>query len=149
MNGDDEGEPQSQKKSSIFMYFLYGSIIGFILLLLFSTFFSDVSEITINTIVSQNIEENLDCKYKIFFDNETVQTIGENFTLRKYESKEFSHPMITKKKKTVIFAESYCDGEHHYEQSKAYIILEPIYNEISIDFEFLKNNTNITYEIQK
>ncbi|OQX22056.1 MAG: hypothetical protein BWK75_01705 [Candidatus Altiarchaeales archaeon A3] len=149
MNGDDDEEPQQQqKKPGIFLYLVYGSIVALILFLLFSTFFSGESEININTMTTQNVEENLNCKYKIFFDNETIQTRDENFTLQKYASKEFSHKMITKKKKIVVFGECYCDGENHYEQSKAYIA-ELISNEISIDFEFLKNNTNTSYGIQK
>lgn len=148
MNSDDEEESRPLKKPSMFMYFLYVSVFVFVAFLLFSTFFSGELNIKINKMVSQNVEETLNCKCNIFFDNETIQTISENFTIQKYETKEFSYPMITKKKKIVIFAECYCDGEYHYEQSKAYV-LEPTYNEVSIGFEFLKNNTIMSYGIQK
>jgi len=150
MNGDDDGEPQpQQKKPNIFMYFLYGSVIALTILLLFQTFFSEESELNINTIVTQNVEKNLNCECEIFFENEnneTIQPITEKFTLQRYANKEFSHKMITKKKKVVIFEECLCDGENHYEQSKAYIA-ELTSNKISINFAFLKNNTNISYNI--
>jgi len=147
MNGDDNEESQpQQKKQSIFLYLLYGSIIGLIILLLFQTFFSGESEVNINTLVTQNVEENLNCECKIFFDNDSIQTNRENFTLQRYENKEFSHKMLTKKKKVAVFGECYCDGEHHYEQSKAYIA-ELASDKISIDFAFVKNNTNISYGI--
>ena len=151
MNGDDDEEPRpQQKKPSIFLYFLYGSITVLILLLLFSTFFSEESEININILVTQNVEENLRCEYIIFFDNKTIQTIGEKFTLQRYANKEFSHKIVTKKKKIAVFGECYCDGEKQtrYEQSKAYIA-KITSNEISIDFAFLKNNTNTSYGMQK
>ncbi|PKP59044.1 MAG: hypothetical protein CVT88_06350 [Candidatus Altiarchaeales archaeon HGW-Altiarchaeales-1] len=146
-DGDEESQPQ-QKKPGIFLYLLYGSILALIILLLFSTFFSGESEININTIVTQNVEENLNCECKIFFDNETIQTKSEKFTLQRYANKEFSHKMITKKKKVAVFGECYCDGENqnHYEQSMAYLA-KITSNEISFDFAFLKNNTNISFKI--
>ncbi|MDI6730146.1 MAG: hypothetical protein QMD06_01215 [Candidatus Altarchaeum sp.] len=147
MNGDDDEESQPrQKKPNIFLYLLYVSIIGLIILLLFQTFFSGESEININTLITQNVEENLNCECKIFFDNDTIQTNSESFTLQRYANKEFSHKMLTKKKKVAVFGECYCDGEHHYEQSNVYIA-ELASNKISIDFAFVKNNTNISYKI--
>ncbi|CEG12708.1 hypothetical protein MSIBF_A2640006 [groundwater metagenome] len=147
MKGDDDEESQpQQKKPGIFLYLLYGSIIGLIILLLFQTFFSGESEVNINTLVTQNVEENLNCECKISFDNDPIQTNRENFTLQRYENKEFLHKMLTKKKKVAVFGECYCDGEHHYEQSTAYIA-ELASDKISIDFAFVKNNTNISYGI--
>lgn len=143
MNGD-EGEEQQQKKPSIFLYFLYASIFALVILVLFQTFFSEVSELSINTLVTQDVEENLNCECKIFFDNEKLQTKSENFTLKRYENKIFSHRIIAKKKKVAIFEECHCDGKNHYEQSKAYIG-RIVSDEISIDFAFARNNTNISW----
>lgn len=145
MNGDNNGESQ-QKRSSIFLYFFYAIIFGLITLLLFQTFISGVSEVSINTLVTQNVEENLNCECKIFFDNgnSSIQTKTEDFTLKRYENKEFSYRILAKKKKVAIFEECYCDGRHHYEQSKAYIG-EIVSDKISIDFAFVKNNTNISW----
>lgn len=142
MNGDDEESPQ-QKKPGIFLYFLYASILVLLILLISQAFFSGVSEVTVNTIVTQNVEESLSCECKIFFDDKGIQIKTEKFTLQRYASKEFSHKMNAKKqKKIVVFGECCCEGENRYNQSKLFLV-ELASNKISIDFAFLKTNTSM------
>lgn len=147
MNGDEEEIRPQQKKPSIFVYFLYGSILLLVMFLFLQTFLLGASEINIITVVTQNVEENLNCECKIFFDDGKIQTYSENFTLPKYGNKEFSYKMVTKKKRIAVFGECYCKGENHYEQSKAYLA-ELTFNQISFYFAFLKNNTNVSYNIK-
>jgi len=142
---DNNGE-EEQRKSNPFLYFLYVLIFTFFILFVFQVFFSEEAMVSIDTFVTQNVEENLNCECKIFFseENKTIQPIvDEKFTLQKYGSKEFSHKIIGEKKKIIVFEECYCSNNNNtYEQSKLYM-KEITSDKISFDFAFLKNNTSM------